>query len=141
MLVSLHIQNIGLIDNIEIPFRRGLNVLSGETGAGKSMMIGSLDALLGGEMAKSLKREEDSFIEGVFALEGMSPAIFDCLEELGLSGEQELIISRKVSVGFSLQWPDDNQSGGFRAARQTIGHSFAARASVAFAGEKSYFNA
>lgn len=102
MLVSLHIQNIGLIDNIEIPFRRGLNVLSGETGAGKSMIIGSLDALLGGEMAKSLKREEDSFIEGVFALEGMSPAIFDCLEELGLSGEQELIISRKVSGGRSV---------------------------------------
>ena len=102
MLVSLHIQNIGLIDNIEIPFRRGLNVLSGETGAGKSMIIGSLDALLGGEMAKSLKREEDSFIEGVFALEGMSPAIFDCLEKLGLSGEQELIISRKVSGGRSV---------------------------------------
>lgn len=102
MLVSLHIQNIGLIDNIEIPFRRGLNVLSGETGAGKSMIIGSLDALLGGEMAKSLKREEDSFIEGVFALEGMSPVIFDCLEELGLSGEQELIISRKVSGGRSV---------------------------------------
>ena len=102
MLVSLHIQNIGLIDNIEIPFRRGLNVLSGETGAGKSMIIGSLDALLGGEMAKSLKREEDSFIEGVFALEGMSPAIFDCLEELGLSGEPELIISRKVSGGRSV---------------------------------------
>lgn len=102
MLVSLHIQNIGLIDNIEIPFRRGLNVLSGETGAGKSMIIGSLDALLGGEMAKSLKREEDSFIEGVFALEGMSSAIFDCLEELGLSGEQELIISRKVSGGRSV---------------------------------------
>ena len=102
MLVSLHIQNIGLIDNIEIPFRRGLNVLSGETGAGKSMIIGSLDALLGGEMAKSLKREEDSFIEGVFALERMSPAIFDCLEKLGLSGEQELIISRKVSGGRSV---------------------------------------
>lgn len=102
MLVSLHIQNIGLIDNIEIPFRRGLNVLSGETGAGKSMIIGSLDALLGGEMAKSLKREEDSFIEGVFVLEGMSPAIFDCLEKLGLSGEQELIISRKVSGGRSV---------------------------------------
>lgn len=102
MLVSLHIQNIGLIDNIEIPFRRGLNVLSGETGAGKSMIIGSLDALLGGEMAKSLKREEDSFIEGVFVLEEMSPAIFDCLEKLGLSGEQELIISRKVSGGRSV---------------------------------------
>ena len=102
MLVSLHIQNIGLIDTIKIPFRRGLNVLSGETGAGKSMIIGSLDALLGGEMAKSLKREEDSFIEGVFALEGMSPAIFDCLEELGLSGEPELIISRKVSGGRSV---------------------------------------
>ena len=102
MLVSLHIQNIGLIDTIKIPFRRGLNVLSGETGAGKSMIIGSLDALLGGEMAKSLKREEDSFIEGVFALEGMSSAIFDCLEELGLPGEPELIISRKVSGGRSV---------------------------------------
>ncbi len=102
MLVNLHIQNIGLIDEIKIPFRKGLNILSGETGAGKSMIIGSLDALLGGDMTKSLRKEEDSFIEGVFVLEQAPAAFFDCLEELGLEKEPQLIISRKLSGGRSV---------------------------------------
>ena len=102
MLESLHIQNIGLIDEIRIPFRRGLNILTGETGAGKSMIIGSIDALLGGELSKSLKKEEDSFIEGCFTLEGKDSSFFLCLEELGLEGGDGLVISRKISGGRSV---------------------------------------
>lgn len=97
MLCSLHIQNIGLIDEIEIVFRQGLNILTGETGAGKSMIIGSIDALLGGDLSKSLRKEEDSFIEGVFTLKGKDSSFFRCLENLGLMAEEELVISRKVS--------------------------------------------
>lgn len=97
MLRNLHIQNIGLIDEIQITFGEGLNILTGETGAGKSMIIGSIDALLGGEMTKSLKREEDAFIEGIFALDEGDSSFFECLENLGLEKDTELIISRKIS--------------------------------------------
>lgn len=102
MLANLHIQNIGLIDEVKVNFRQGLNILTGETGAGKSMIIGSMDALLGGEMSKSLRREEDSFIEGLFLLEKKDSSFFECLKELGLAAEDELIISRKISGGRSV---------------------------------------
>ncbi|RRD95720.1 DNA repair protein RecN [Clostridiales bacterium COT073_COT-073] len=102
MLVNLHIQKIGLIDEIRITFREGLNILTGETGAGKSMIIGSIDALLGGEMGKSLKREEDSFIEGLFILDESDSSFFECLENLGLEKDSELIISRKITGGRSV---------------------------------------
>lgn len=102
MLANLHIRNIGLIDEIKINFRPGLNILSGETGAGKSMIIGSMDALLGGELSKSLRKEEDSFIEGVFTLEKKDSSFFECLDELGLDAEDELLISRKIAGGRSV---------------------------------------
>lgn len=102
MLANLHIQNIGLIDEVKVNFRQGLNILTGETGAGKSMIIGSMDALLGGEMSKSLRKEEDSFIEGLFLLEKKDSSFFECLKELGLAAEDELIISRKISGGRSV---------------------------------------
>lgn len=102
MLANLHIQNIGLIDEVKVNFRQGLNILTGETGAGKSMIIGSMDALLGGEMSKSLRKEEDSFIEGLFLPEKKDSSFFECLKELGLAAEDELIISRKISGGRSV---------------------------------------
>lgn len=102
MLKDLHIQNIGLIDEIKITFRKGLNILTGETGAGKSMIIGSIDALLGGDVNKSLRKEEDSFIEGTFALLGKDSSFFECLANLGIEETNELIISRKMSGGRSI---------------------------------------
>lgn len=102
MLFSLHIQNVGLIDEIRIAFQEGLNILTGETGAGKSMIIGSIDALLGGDMSKSLKREEDSFIEGIFALDETNSSFFECLENLGIEKDSELILSRKIAGGRSV---------------------------------------
>lgn len=65
MITNLHIKNIGIIDDIEINLNKGLNVLTGETGAGKSLIIGSLDIISGGRFSKEMirKGEENSFVE------------------------------------------------------------------------------
>ncbi len=65
MITNIHIKNIGIIDDIEINLNKGLNVLTGETGAGKSLIIGSLDIISGGRFSKEMirKGEENSFVE------------------------------------------------------------------------------
>ena len=65
MITNLHIKNIGIIDDIEIDFNKGLNVLTGETGAGKSLIIGSLNIISGGRFSKDMirKGETNSFVE------------------------------------------------------------------------------
>ena len=56
MLQHLHVKNLALIEEAEIDFTKGLNILTGETGAGKSLLIGSVQLALGGKVAKE-KRE------------------------------------------------------------------------------------
>lgn len=65
MITNLHIKNIGIIDDLEINLNKGLNVLTGETGAGKSLIIGSLDIISGGRFSKEIirKGENHSFVE------------------------------------------------------------------------------
>ena len=65
MLSTLHIKNIGIIDDLSIDFNEGFNVLTGETGAGKTLIIGSLGILAGGRFSKEMirKGEEYSLIE------------------------------------------------------------------------------
>ncbi len=65
MITNLHIKNIGIIDDLEINLNNGLNVLTGETGAGKSLIIGSLDIISGGRFSKEMirKGEDHSFVE------------------------------------------------------------------------------
>jgi len=65
MITNLHIKNIGIIDDLEINLNTGLNVLTGETGAGKSLIIGSLDIISGGRFSKEMirKGENHSFVE------------------------------------------------------------------------------
>ena len=65
MITNLHIKNIGIIDDIEINFNEGLNVLTGETGAGKSLIINSLNIISGGRFSKEMirKGESQSYIE------------------------------------------------------------------------------
>ena len=57
MLRSLHVKNLALIDEAEVEFGEGLNILSGETGAGKSIIIGSINLALGGKVQKEMLRE------------------------------------------------------------------------------------
>lgn len=96
MLVSLHIKNIALIEECSIEFTRGVNVLSGETGAGKSIVIDSLSFVLGGRADKSLIRygSSQASVEGVFQV---SDELFPLMEELGLEADNTLIIKRTMT--------------------------------------------
>ena len=61
MLQSLHVKNLALIDEAEVDFGRGLNILSGETGAGKSIIIGSINLALGEKAPKEMLREHAEY--------------------------------------------------------------------------------
>ena len=71
MLQNLHVKNLALIDETEVDFTNGLNILSGETGAGKSIIIGSINLALGEKIQKEMIREnaENAFVELVFSVE------------------------------------------------------------------------
>ena len=82
MLQSLHVKNLALIDEAEVDFSNGLNILSGETGAGKSIIIGSISLALGGKVQKEMLREasdgeetEPAFVELVFTVEDDGPGV------------------------------------------------------------------
>ena len=61
MLLNLHVKNLAIIDEIEIDFTDHLNVLTGETGAGKSILIGSINIALGGKVSKDVIRKDADF--------------------------------------------------------------------------------
>ena len=98
MLVSLHVKNLALIDETEIYFKRGLNILTGETGAGKSVIIGSVNLALGAKADKDLIRTnaEYALVELVFQIEKESQLMQ--LKELDVPLEEDntIIIQRKI---------------------------------------------
>ena len=89
MITNLHIKNIGIIDDIEIDLGEALNVLTGETGAGKSLIIGSLNIISGGRFSKDMirKGETNSFVE---------VALYEPENEHAIDGT--IIISREINV-------------------------------------------
>src|SRR6476659_3865477 len=99
MLQSLTIKNIAVIDAAEIPFKPGLNILSGETGAGKSIVIEAISLLLGSRASAELIRSgcDEAVVEGLFDLSDL-PWIRPRLEKLGFDSEtDELLIKRVVN--------------------------------------------
>lgn len=99
MLSELHIKNIALIEDLRLNFEGGLNILSGETGAGKSIIIDSLNFVLGERADKSLIRYGTDFatVEAVFS-NYQNPEIENVLNESGFEAEEILLISRKMTV-------------------------------------------
>lgn len=98
MLQNMHIKNIALIDEIDVEFEDGLNILTGETGAGKSIIIGSLGICLGGKFNKELLRDSDSdgLVELTFFVN--QEHIKDKLLEFEIPfSDGELVISRRLS--------------------------------------------
>ena len=95
MLRELHIENIAIIEKADIEFFNGFNVMTGETGAGKSIVIDSLNAVLGGRTTRELVRHgaERAMVTAVFDSDGTE----HWLEENGIDLEDELIIQRKIS--------------------------------------------
>lgn len=100
MLRLLNIHNIALIDRLQIELKPGLNVLSGETGSGKSIILDALMLLLGERAGQEIIRsgEERAFVEGIFEIEGNEP-LLRVLDEAGIEpGGTELIVKREVSA-------------------------------------------
>ena len=93
MLQQLSIKNIALIDELNIELGSGFNVLSGETGAGKSIIIDSLNLVLGERADKELVRTgtNKARIEGIFNIEN-NTAVYELLEEQGIECDDELLI-------------------------------------------------
>lgn len=97
MLIQLNVRNFALIDNLEIVMKKGYNILTGETGAGKSILIDSISFVLGGKFTRDFIRsgEESAYVEAVFtAEEGARPL----LDSLGITYEDILILSRESFV-------------------------------------------
>jgi DNA repair protein RecN (Recombination protein N) len=98
MLIELNIRNFAIIDALNITFAQGLNVISGETGAGKSIIIGAVSLLLGDRASADMIRtdEEAAVVEALFDLRE-SPALRIKLSEMGLDVRDDLTIRRIVS--------------------------------------------
>ena len=100
MLQLLHIENIAVIEQADIELEDGLTVLSGETGAGKSIVIDSIGAVLGRRVSRDLVRTgaQKGFVSAVFT--GLSPALHGLLDELALTGEEPdtLHIQRQLTA-------------------------------------------
>ncbi len=97
MLTELQIKNVAIIDSVNIEFGNGFNVLTGETGAGKSILIDSINMALGGRTSRDLVRTgaEYAYAQAVFEI---SPKIRKKLEELDIEAEEDtLILSRKIT--------------------------------------------
>lgn len=99
MLSSLKIKNLALIDEITLEMGKGLNILSGETGAGKSIIIGSLNFVLGDRANKTLIRhgEDYAMVEVVFEVD-KNPEVNQFFEEYGIEQDEYIIVNRKMNV-------------------------------------------
>lgn len=100
MLQNLHVKNLALIDETEVDFKEGLNILSGETGAGKSIIIGSINLALGEKVQKEMLREntDSALVELIFTVE--NEAQKRSLAELDVYPEDDcVILSRKITNG------------------------------------------
>lgn len=102
MLQSLHVKNLALIEEIEVEFGKGLNILTGETGAGKSIILGSVNLALGGRYTKDILRKgtDYGFVELLFHVENEKQ--IQKLKELDVFPEDGLIVlSRRLMEGRS----------------------------------------
>lgn len=104
MLQSLHVKNLALMEETEVEFGEGLNILTGETGAGKSLLIGSVNLALGGKFDREMLRKgaDSALVELVFV--SQSEKVKEKLSQLELEAQEDgtVIISRKMQVGKSV---------------------------------------
>lgn len=100
MLTNLHVKNLALIDEADVDFYPGLNILSGETGAGKSIILGSINIALGSKASPDIIRKGSDYAltELIFSID--SDEIRHSLKELEIPDIEEdaIIISRKITL-------------------------------------------
>ena len=109
MLSELHVKNLALIEKADVEFQDGFNVLTGETGAGKSIIIGSVTIALGGKVPKDIIRKgaEYAYVELIFTVR--EPEKIRLLQELDVQPDQDgtVIISKKIMPSRSLSKIND----------------------------------
>ena len=98
MLSSLQIENVAVIQKAEVHFEPGLNVLTGETGAGKSILIDSINAILGNRTSKDLVRTGAAKAVIRAAFEQVPSAVLDKLEQSGYERSEALLLSREITA-------------------------------------------
>jgi DNA repair protein RecN (Recombination protein N) len=98
MLQQLHIQNYAIIDSLDIDFSSHLNIITGETGAGKSILMGALNLILGERADTTLlaNKEKKCFVEGAFKT--THKAVKEFLKNNELDSDEELVIRREIAV-------------------------------------------
>ena len=123
MLSELHIKNLAIIKDLSLIFRPGFSILTGETGAGKSIILQSLNLLSGGKGNSSIVRTETSqaVIEAVFELNSHSP-IPDILAASGFESENELIIKRIISAQGRSRFYINGSLANAKMARKIAAH-------------------
>lgn len=98
MLSSLQIENVAVIQKANVHFEKGLNVLTGETGAGKSILIDSINAILGNRTSKDLVRTGAAKAVIRAAFEDVPPTVLDSLEKAGYERSEALLLSREITA-------------------------------------------
>jgi DNA repair protein RecN (Recombination protein N) len=111
MLTELRIRNFAIIEGVTLTLSQGFNVLSGETGAGKSIIVGALGLLLGEKGSADVVRTgaERASVEGVFDA-GTAPEVLQLLDERGIDVENGLVVLRReiVAAGKGRAWINDS---------------------------------
>ena len=103
MLVNLHVKNFAIIDEIDVDFGKHLNILTGETGAGKSILVGSLSMALGARVSPEMigKNGDYAMVEVVFQIE--NEETLEQLRNMDIEPDQgQLVISRKITQNRSI---------------------------------------
>ena len=100
MLLELHVKNLALIERADVEFGEGLNILTGETGAGKSIVIDSLSAVLGQRTSRDLIRTgaDKAYVSACFT--GIPPEVG---EDLGITWDEELLLQREIHADGKLR--------------------------------------
>lgn len=126
MIVELRIRDFAVIEELSVPLSPGLNVVTGETGAGKSIVVDALGLLVGGRAASSSVRtgRERAVVEGVVDLSGLD-GVARRLADLGLAGDEEphLLLRREVRAeGRSRSWVNDSPAtaGALRSVGEAL---------------------
>ena len=109
MLSHLSVRNLALIDSAEVEFEEGLNILTGETGAGKSVIIGSVNAALGGKTSKDMIRQgcDYAYVELVFSVTDEKKRRELAAREVCPDADGNLIISKKIMPSRSISRIND----------------------------------
>ena len=133
MLELLHIENIAVIESADISFRPGFNALTGETGAGKSIVIDAMSAVLGGRASRELIRTgaDKAFVSAVFS---QVPSTLPGLADNGVTPDEDgnLLLQREIGGDGKNVWPPSDCYPTAPDRRRAFEHPWPARRPAAF---------